>query len=94
MSEGSSISDHSFVLYPGKRTSFNAGEYDLKTQRPRYSFSMSVWEYARREVEVEELLIGCEASCLKVWRLHNKSHWPVFVTVTRDGELLRAPDPA
>ncbi len=81
--------DYTFQLSPGTKTRYNAGPYDQETCSPRYSLELSVPEHARRQVDVQQYLMGNEGSRIWVWDINNKSTWPVFIIIKKDGVLVR-----
>jgi hypothetical protein len=85
--------DYSFVLQPKSKCRYNAGAYDPATQRPRFQYALSApSEQYRDQIDVNQFLMGSPDSRLWVWDFHNKTTWPVFVKIFKDGELVRPED--
>lgn len=82
--------DYTFYLQPGGKTRWAAGSYDIKTQQPHYEIEISVPKHVRDQVEVNQFLLGTPDRCQWVWDINNRSSWPAFVVVKKDGELMRA----
>lgn len=81
-----------FELQPGGRLRRNAGEYDLKTRRPIYSFRVSAPdEQTVRLIEDNSQVMGTPGTHFYVWDIKNTSRQRVFITLTKDGEPI---DPA
>ena len=85
--------DWTFALYGGAKYTFNAGEYDPKTQKPHYSFEMRPKGYPSNMVQVREYRIRTAGGDLQMWDVENRSNLPVFITIKRDGELIRLSEP-
>lgn len=81
--------DYTFELPPGGKTRYNAGSYDPKTQTPRYAFAVSLPSHVMHQFEFEQFLMGREDARLWVWDFRNKSTWPAFVSITKDGVLVK-----
>ena len=78
-----------FALYGGAKHTFNAGEHDPRTNKPRYSFEMYPQGYPRELVLVREYSIRTAGGHLQMWDVENRSNLPVWITIKRDGELIR-----
>ena len=65
------------ALFGGAKHTFNAGEHDPQTNKRRYSFEMYPQGYPRELVD------------LQMWDVENRSNLPVWITIKRDGELIR-----
>ncbi len=85
--------DYTFVLYKRVKYTFNAGEYDPKTQTPRYSFQMRTQAHVGHMVNVKDYRIQTAGGDLQMWEVDNQSDWPVIVTIKRDGELILLEEP-
>ena len=84
-----SDTDYTFQLSPKGKTRYNAGPYDPETQLPRYQLEVSAPQHVKHQVELKQFLMGSEGNRIWVWDVENKSTWPVFVTITKDGVLVQ-----
>lgn len=84
--------DWTFALYGGAKHTFNAGESDPQTNKPHYSFQMYPTGYPSDMVQVNKRSIKTAGGNLQAWDVENKSNLPVFITIKRDGELIRVPN--
>jgi hypothetical protein len=80
--------DYTFVLKPKRKTTFAAGKYDRNTREPSYAMRLSVPEHVRNLVDVKQFLLEMGDGYEWTWEIWNRSDYPVFAIVTRDGELL------
>jgi hypothetical protein len=81
--------NHTFELGPHSKTRYSAGPYDPTSHSPRYTIEMSTPDdHVQRQVDVEQVLMGTEGNYIWVWVMNNKSTWPVFVSVMKDGMLV------
>ena len=82
--------DCKFELQPGGRLRRNAGEYNLDTRRPLYSFKVSAPDdQTVRMIEDNSQVMGPPGSECYVWDIKNTSKNLVFITLTRDGVPIR-----
>jgi len=77
-----------FALAPGGKTRRIAGPYDLKSRTPRYELEVMPDLY-KRQVSVEQCMLGSEENCSWCWDITNNSDIMVFVAVRKDGELMK-----
>jgi hypothetical protein len=83
-------SDHTFVLSPGGKSRYNAGPYDQSTGLPRHTIDvLTPDDFVKSQVEISQFLMGPEGDRSWVWDIRNKSTWPVFVIIKKDGVLVR-----
>lgn len=80
--------DYSFILPAGKKTRYVAGPYDTETRMPRYEISISAPLHVRDLVEVNPIMLGSPDDCRLGWDIHNKSSWRIYVTITKDGDIV------
>lgn len=80
--------EYTFQLPPGGKTRWNAGAYDPESRTPRYTIEVLVPEHVRYQIETKQFLMGTPGNYLWVWDIQNKSTWPAFVSVLRDGVLV------
>lgn len=83
--------DFSFVLSPGGKTRYTAGPFDVKTRKPCYEIDVSVPTHVRNQLEIQQFLVGTPENCQWGWEIKNRSTWPAFVTIKKDGELIKFP---
>lgn len=82
--------NYTFELSPGRKSRYNAGPYDQDTGLPRYTIDvLAPDDVAKSKIEISQFLMGPEGSRLWVWDIVNKSTWPVFVIIKKDGVLVR-----
>lgn len=77
--------DYSFLLYPGNKTRHIAGPFDVKNRTPHYGIEIDVPSHVRNQVEVTQFLLGTPENCQWAWDIENKTTWPAFVTIKKDG---------
>jgi len=71
---------------PGATFRRPAGPYNLKTKLPRYDVDvMAMDSHARRQVIVDSEIMGRVDSYTWIWKITNKSTWPVFISLKKDG---------
>jgi hypothetical protein len=87
--ENAMSDDYTFVLSPGMKTRYSAGSYDVNLRSPNYNIELSVPKHVQAQVEVKQFLLGTPENCMWAWDIHNKSTWPAFVIVKKDGELIK-----
>jgi hypothetical protein len=80
--------DYSFCLMPGIKTRHAAGPFDVKTRKPKYEIEINVPSHVRDQVEIKQFLLGTPEKCQWAWDIENKSTWPAFVTIRKDGEKI------
>ncbi len=83
--------DYTFVLGPGGKTRWAAGPFDVKTRQPRYEIEISIPAHVRNQVDVNQFLLGTPDNCEWAWDIKNRSSWPAFVIIRRDGEIIPCP---
>jgi hypothetical protein len=81
--------DYTFELQPGGKTRYPAGPYDQGTNSPKYTLEISAPEHVRQQIEVKQSLVGTQSHTTWVWDIRNKSTWPVFVIIRKDGVLVQ-----
>ncbi len=80
--------DYTFELSPRSKTRYNAGPYDPQIHTPRYTIEVLLPEHVKHQLEMKQFLMGKEGSHLWVWDLENKSTWPAFISIKKDGVLV------
>ena len=80
--------DFTFELSPRGKTRYVAGAYDQTTATPKYTIELSAPSHVRDQVEVKQFLLQNAGGVSWGWDIHNRSTWPVFVTIKRDGGLI------
>ena len=55
---------------------------------PRYSIEVSAPGHVRHEIHVTQFLMGTEGNYTWVWDIENRSTWPAFIIIKKDGVLL------
>ncbi len=83
--------DYTFCLMPGTKIRHNAGPFDTETRKPRYEIEINIPKHARDQVEIEQFLMGNPENRMWVWDIKNKSTWPAFITIKKDGEKIDFP---
>ncbi|MGE8063726.1 hypothetical protein [Pseudomonas sp. NPDC089569] len=64
----------------------SAGPYDQKSRLPLYEVDvMAVNAEAARQVDVDSEIMGVGENATWIWKITNKSRWPVFITLKKDG---------
>lgn len=81
--------EYSFLLGPGKRIRKIAGQYDVKLHKPHYEIEINVLEHVRNQIEINQVLVGDEEYCQWAWDIKNNSTWPAFITIKKDGIILK-----
>jgi len=81
--------DYSFILPPNQKTRHIAGTFDSEKKEPHYEIEISIPRHVRDMVEVNQILLGVPQDCQWGWDIYNKSSWPAFVIVKRDGVLVK-----
>jgi hypothetical protein len=79
---------YTFELGPGNKTRYPAGPYDRDTQSPRYEIEVQIWQHRSRQVEWNQFLMGTEGNFTWCWDIENKSPWPAFIIIKKDGVLV------
>ncbi len=80
--------DFTFELSPGAKTRHVAGAYDQATSTPKYTIEISAPSHVLDQVEVKQFLIENAGGVNWGWSIQNKSTWPTFVIVKKDGVLM------
>lgn len=81
--------EYTFQLGAKSKSRYNAGPYDPKSRSPKYEIDfLCPTPESKGRVEINEILMGKEGSHLLVWEIENKSTWPVFFYVKKDGQLI------
>ena len=85
--------NYTFVLSPGqKKCRYNAGFYDPVSSMPKHEISvLNAMPELEAQVEINQFLMGNEGDRFWVWELTNNSTWPAFITIKKDGELVKMP---
>jgi hypothetical protein len=83
--------DYSFILSPGGKTRYIAGPFDAKTHKPHYEIDVSVPTHVRNRVEIQQFFVGPPENYQWGWDIKNRSTWPAFVTIKKDGETIKFP---
>ena len=81
--------DYSFILWTNQKTRHIAGTFDYEKKEPHYEIEISIPAHVRDQVEVNQILIGSPQDCQWGWDINNKSSWPAFVIIKRDGFLVK-----
>jgi|APSaa5957512535_1039671.scaffolds.fasta_scaffold222435_1 hypothetical protein len=81
--------EYTIKLEPRSKTRINVGEYDIETSTPRYNYSVLIPEHGESNVVVEpKLLKFYNFTYEKVYAIENKTDWPAFISIYKDGELI------
>jgi len=80
--------DYNFCLMPGIKTRHIAGPFDVNTRKPYYEIIVSIQAHVRNQVEINQFILGTPDNCQWGWDINNKSTWPAFVIVKKDGEKM------
>ena len=80
--------DYTFCLSPGNKTRYAAGPFDINTRKPRYEIEINIPSHVRNQVEVKQFLMGSENNYQWVWNIENKSTWPAFIIIKKDGQMI------
>jgi hypothetical protein len=81
--------DYSFLLSPGGKTRYIAGAFDYEKREPHYEIEVSIPHHVRDQVEMNQVLLGSPQKNQWGWDIHNKSSWPAFIIVKKDGILVK-----
>ncbi|WP_141251862.1 hypothetical protein [Pseudomonas syringae] len=77
---------HKIEIPPGGTFRCPAGLYDQKTRLPRYEVDVQAFDVdASRQVVVDSEIMGRVDNYTWIWKIANKSTWPVFITLKKDG---------
>jgi len=90
MTESTPEKDYTFCLMPGIKMRHIGGPYNVETRKPSYELHVSVPSHVRDQVEVNQVLLGTPENCKWAWDLKNKSRWPAFVTIKKDGQMIKS----
>ena len=80
--------DYTFRLMPGKSTRYLAGSFNATTRTPRYEIEINVPSHVQNQIKVEQILTGTKDDCQWAWDIENKSSWPAFILVKKDGQAI------
>ena len=80
--------NHTFQLPPHSKTRYNAGGYDQASHTPRYAYEALLPDHAKHLFEANQLLMGHEGRRIWVWDFENKSDWPAFISIFKNGVLV------
>ena len=81
--------DYTFRLGPKSKTRYSAGDYNQEDCSPRYELDYSAGPDCNNLIEISQFLMGNEGSRIWVWDIENKSTWPVFIKIKKDGQLIK-----
>jgi len=81
--------NYSYYIEPGNRMRQVAGPYDVETKKPHYTIQVECPSHVRNQVKQNTFLIGNPDNCSWAWEVLNNSSWPVFVTVKKEGKILK-----
>jgi hypothetical protein len=81
--------DYTFPLNPNSKIRHIVGEFDIKTRKPHYEIEIKSQPYIKNQVEVTQIMVGTPENCQWAYDIHNKSSWPIFVILKKDGEVLK-----
>ncbi len=81
--------DYTFMLEAGQKRRYIAGSYNPKTMLPKYELTINIWNHIKGKVDCDNILLGDKDNCSWACDLHNKSTWPAYIIVKKDGELLK-----
>lgn len=81
--------DYTFILSEKSKIRYNAGSYNDKTKTPEYKIDVLTIKDLKNQIVISQFLMGKEDSYIWVWDLENKSTWPAFVSIMRDGILVK-----
>jgi len=80
--------DYTICLSEGSKIRYIAGSYDRKKSAPRYSIEIVIPEHVKSQVQVRQLLIKFSNNYQWSWDIHNKTNWPAFIVIKKDGEII------
>ncbi len=86
--------DFTFELPSSGKTRYSAGKYDQGTATPKYTIEISASSHVRDQVNVKQFLVGGAGEVTWGWEIQNKSTWPAFIIVKKDGVLVTSPSSA
>lgn len=70
------------TLEPKRETQLSA-PFDFKKNSPCLNLKVLVPSHVRHQVKVEEVLLGNERHCTKVYRVDNQSTWSAYLTLAK-----------
>ena len=80
--------DYTFCLEPGEKKRYIVGPYNPQEMAPKYEIIINAPHHFKPQILCEQILVGNPEKCNWAYNLENKSSWPVFVIVKKDGEML------
>jgi len=81
--------NYTLSLSPREKRRFAAGKYDTENQKPFYEMEINCPKHVRNQVEYDQFLLGTPDNCQWAYKFHNKSSYPVFIIIKKDGVLIR-----
>mgnify|MGYP000383259290 CR=1 FL=1 len=82
--------NYTFQLKEGGQTRYNAGSYDPKLYSPKYELEFSAPDaQVKKQISVNEIIMGTEGAQLLVWEIKNNSTWPISFTVKKGGVVVK-----
>ncbi len=81
--------DYTFQLGKKPKSRYNAGSYDQKSHTPKYEINVSIPEHVKNQIDIKQFLMGEEGSRIWVWDIENNSTWPAFISIIKDGLLVK-----
>mgnify|MGYP006094164141 CR=1 FL=1 len=80
--------NHTFQLPPRSKARHNAGGYDQDSHTPRYAYEVLLPDHVKHLLEAKQFLMGPEGRRIWVWDFENKSDWPAFISIFKNGVLV------
>ena len=82
------MSNYTFQLDPGGKTRYNAGTYDQDAHTPRFRYEVLLPEHEKHRLDAKQFLMGPEGGRIWVWEFENRSTYPAFISIFKDGILV------
>ena len=80
--------DYSFCVMPKQKMVHIAGPFDVKTSTPCYEIESNGPPYDNHKLEITRVLAGTPDNRQVGWQINNKSDYPVFITIKKDGQRI------
>lgn len=81
--------DYTLGLGPKSKTRHSPGPFDIETRKPHYEIEISAPKHVKHQIEVRDFLMGNPGSYQWVYEINNKSSWPAFIIIKKDGEVVK-----
>ena len=80
--------DYTFILGPGEKKRYYAGDYNPETLEPRYELKMAAPASVRHSISALQSVIQRKEGHEWIWDFDNQSPAPAIVAISKDGVIL------